>query len=351
MIRETARIEKFISKQNLKKILKKLNKDNYLIAPTNAYNDIIFQEVGSVEDIVFDYENCLNSPKDYLLINDESLFIYDAKRLKIKNKKDSVFQKIVIFGSRACDIKAIELLDKFFSRNFEDPLYSSKRNNIFIITLVCQQLRDNCFCTSTNSGPYLRDGFDIQLVDINDGYFLETGSQEAKEFVGEFSNLMRDVNRDIRDKKESTVKKAIDSKKLDFNLRKVYSNLQKLDIEDEFWQDLSQRCQNCGGCLLICPTCSCFHVIDKKISDKEAQRVRSLDTCYYEGFTRMAGGYNPINPKNIMMKRKFYHKLWQQCLEFGMAGCTGCGRCNDICPGNINWLEIIKRIERLLYDK
>jgi len=74
--------------------------------------------------------------------------------------------------------------------------------------------------------------------------------------------------------------------------------------------------------------------------------MRSLDACYYEGFSRMAGGYNPVATRSLMMRRKFYHKLVQQLDEFNQAGCTGCGRCNEICPGNVNWLESIKRIDK-----
>jgi len=351
-MRKGKRIEKFISKANLKKVLNRLTKETHLVAPSKIYGDIVFQDVKSVDDIAFDYQNCLNTPKDYLLLNDETLFRYDldptlsAPKCFSTNRNGGA--KIVVFGSRACDTKAIGLLDKFFSREFEDLLYFGKRNNLLIITLVCSELDENCFCTSTNSGPYLEEGFDIQLVDIGEGYFLEAASSKGKDFTKKFANLMQDVDRDRKEEKEQAVKRSTDSKEVDFNLRRICGKLDRLELKDELWQDLSQRCQNCGGCLLICPTCSCFYVVDKKIDKNEGARVRSLDACYYEGFTRMSGGYNPITPKEIMIRRKFHHKLWQQCHEFGMAGCTGCGRCNEICPGNVNWLKVIKEIEKKL---
>ena len=59
----------------------------------------------------------------------------------------------------------------------------------------------------------------------------------------------------------------------------------------------------------------------------------------------MVGGQNPIKPKEEMVKRKYYHKLVQQIDEFGMSGCTGCGRCNIVCVGNVNWLANIRKIE------
>lgn len=339
-------IEKYISKSNLKKVLGRLLKDSNLVAPVNEYGEIVFQEVDSVDDIIFEYENCLNAPKDYVLLNDESLVKYDLKKSKMKLEKNPSSRQIVIFGSRTCDTKAIGLLDKFYERKFEDPVYFNKRNNILIITLVCEKLGRNCFCTSTKSGPYLDENFDIQLIDIGKGFYLEALSSKGKGFVKRFSNLISGVDKKKRKEKEESVKKARESKEIEFDFKKVYDNLDKANTKDELWADLSQRCQNCGGCLLICPTCSCFYVVDKKMGNNKIERLRSLDACYYEGFTRLAGGYNPASPKPQMMRRKFYHKLWQQLDEFSESGCTGCGRCNEICPGNINWLEYIKKIEK-----
>jgi len=36
----------------------------------------------------------------------------------------------------------------------------------------------------------------------------------------------------------------------------------------------------------------------------------------------------------------------QQVDEFDMPGCTGCGRCNRSCVGNVNWLENLIKIEK-----
>lgn len=344
---EAAKTEKVISKKNLKKLLGGLIKQGSLAAPVRKYGEIVFQEAASVEEIVFDYANCLNAPKDYLLLNDEELFRFDPKKSQVTQSRRR-FPNTVIFGCRACDVKAAELLDKFFSRNFKDPLYSGKRDSVLIIGLMCRGLEKNCFCASVNSGPYLESGFDIQLIEIDGGFFLEADSARGRDFVKKIKGLVGNADSKTRRLKQEAVERAETSKPQDFDLKKVYHNLDALDTREELWKDLSQRCQSCGGCLLLCPACSCFYVVDKKLDNHCGARMRSLDACYYEGLSRMAGGYNPINPREIMMKRKFYHKLWQQPDEFNQPGCTGCGRCNEICPGNINWLEVIKRIEKKL---
>jgi len=47
-----------------------------------------------------------------------------------------------------------------------------------------------------------------------------------------------------------------------------------------------------------------------------------------------------------MVQRKYQHKLVQEIDEFGICGCVGCGRCNLVCVGNVNWLENIKKIDK-----
>lgn len=339
-------VERYITVSKFKDILKRLLRQRSdLVGPVNVNGEVVFQDVDSVEDIVFDFENCINTPKDYVLMNDEILFRYDLQTLKIRKPK-TVFSDIVIFGARPCDTKALHLLDRFFSKKYEDPLYFEKRKKVLIITLVCNRLGPECFCTSVKSGPYLEDGFDLQLTKLSDGFYIQASSQKGKAFIKRFARYFEDISPGIRRRWTQVIKMACNSKDIDFNIERIYKTLADEGSSDQrLWQELGIRCQSCGGCLLICPTCSCFYVVDRNVGKNEGYRARSLDACYYEGFTRMAGGYNPINSRAVMMKRKFYHKLYQQLDEFGEPGCVGCGRCNQICPGNVNWLEVIKKLD------
>ena len=60
----------------------------------------------------------------------------------------------------------------------------------------------------------------------------------------------------------------------------------------------------------------------------------------------MAGGNDAVRNNQEMVQRKYQHKLVQQIDEFGICGCVGCGRCNLVCVGNVNWLENIKKIDK-----
>ena len=208
--------------------------------------------------------------------------------------------------------------------------------------VACSKLNEQCFCTSTRTGPVLEEGFDIQFVSTGDDYSVQVGSEKGLDFFDKYKAFFGpaaevDVKQLIEEAKKPGVK---------FELQSVYNNLKEETVKDELWQDIASRCQSCGLCLFLCPTCSCYTVVDAVTPGGESRRSRQWDACYFRGFTRMTGGHDPVQDNEEMVKRKYTHKLLQQIDEFGMSGCTGCGRCNQCCVGNVNWLENIIKIER-----
>ena len=196
----------------------------------------------------------------------------------------------------------------------------------------------------------MEEGFDIQLIPLRNRFYVQLGSKKGASLIKGFQDLFEPI--DQKDEKElSKFKNRIKSEKAKFDLDKVYKGLKEERIGFSFWQDIASRCQSCGLCLFICPTCSCFTVNDRQRPSGLQGRVRQWDACYFKGFTRMSGNQNPIVSLEEMMKRKYVHKLCQQIEEFGLPGCTGCGRCNSVCVGNVNWLESIKKIEKELRFK
>jgi ferredoxin len=331
-----------ITKRNLLKLLEQLSKDRTLIAPVRneQLEDVNFLPVADPSQICFDYDNTTISPKEFFFPQSECLFTFSGPSNSSIEVKDTE-EEIVLFGVRSCDVKGIELLDKFSERTFEDNFYLAKRAKSVIISVACPQLYEQCFCTSTKSGPVLQEGFDIQLVSEEDGYAVQVGSEKGSKLYDNYQDLFGPaLDVDVK-KLANEAKKS----KLKFDLQKVYHNLKEEKVSDELWEDLAERCQSCGLCLFLCPTCSCYSVVDGSTPLGEGRRTRQWDACYFSSFTRMAGGYNPVRNDQEMAKRKYHHKLVQQMEEFEMSGCTGCGRCNLACVGNVNWLENIIKIE------
>lgn len=336
--------EYVITKDRLVDLLEELIRSKTIVAPvSNEFDDVLFIPVKDVGMITFDYENTSNSIKEYFLPDSEALFSLtgDVNHPSFSVDKDS--EEILIFGLRSCDTSAVSLLDKFFKRTFEDDFYFRKRNSCLLINLACPQLWEDCFCNATRSGPVLEEGFDLQLVPLEDRFLLQVGSEKAGSLLNTMLPYLCQVTG--KDKEEfSNLMDKISKEKPKFDMDKVYRNLKLDSVNYEVWQDIASRCQSCGWCLFICPTCSCFTAIDRQWPDGEQKRTRQWDACYFMGFTRLAGGLNPVESKAEMVKRKYQHKLVQQIDEFRMSGCTGCGRCVKSCVGNVDWLENIIRM-------
>jgi ferredoxin len=126
----------------------------------------------------------------------------------------------------------------------------------------------------------------------------------------------------------------------------------------DYWKGVGERCSECGGCAFVCPTCSCFNVVDVEAPGSEVaepaeglfptapagvtaaprdgrwERVRLRDNCILPGFVREAGGGYPRWTCGERCVTRFFHKLsWQFHARMGAPGCTGCGRCILTCLG------------------
>jgi sulfhydrogenase subunit beta (sulfur reductase) len=87
-------------------------------------------------------------------------------------------------GVRACDLAALDLLDKVF---LEGPVrergYNSRRKDIFIAAANCLHPGENCFCDSMGTGPEAKDGFDIAMTEVNGSFLVEAGTAKGEEAI------------------------------------------------------------------------------------------------------------------------------------------------------------------------
>jgi len=238
-----------ITKDNLSRLLKQLCKDKTLIAPVrnDDLDDVNFLPVSDPAQICFDYDNTTTSPKEFFFPQYECMFTFSGTSHESIEAGDDN-EEIVLFGVRACDVKGIELLDKFYERNFEDNYYLSKRQKSVIISVACSELNDQCFCTSTETGPVLQDGFDIQLLSSGDGYAVQVGSEKGLQLFEKYQDLFGPPYEiDVRQLLEQAKKTAPK-----FDLQKVYNNLKQQNVDEDLWEDIGDRCQSCGLCLFLC---------------------------------------------------------------------------------------------------
>jgi ferredoxin len=108
------------------------------------------------------------------------------------------------------------------------------------------------------------------------------------------------------------------------------------EAKNETWKKYSSHCVSCGACATICPTCTCFLLIDKPGFEK----VKQLDACQYPGFERVAGGEDALFELQNRFRNRYMCKYVWKPEKFKSLACTGCGRCIEACIGKINKNEL-----------
>jgi len=311
--------------------------------------DVHFEKINdnegkaSLEKLNLDYKSLVVPPKTICFPQLESLFEFQDG--KISETVSSPARKL-LFGIRACDLKGILFMDDFFRRNFEDIYYLNRSKNRLSVLVGCKQPPRDCFCTSTKTGPFLESGYDLQMVDIGDSYFVEAGSEKGLEFVKSyqkyFERAFEEASARAKEAKHAAEKAVIHH--VDFE--RAVKNFCEDKIPEEIYEPIAERCIYCGGCLYVCPTCSCFNVFDVQKGDS-GRRYRNWDACVFEGYTRETSGHNPRREKAIRTSRRYEHKLKYDYITTGISGCVGCGRCLASCPVNIGIIQIIEEAAKI----
>jgi sulfhydrogenase subunit beta (sulfur reductase) len=95
---------------------------------------------------------------------------------------------------------------------------------------------------------------------------------------------------------------------------------------------------------MVCPTCSCFNVVDELVPQEVGQRVRLWDSCLFRDYAVVAGGHNFRADRADRVRNRYYHKQEAFVREFGVPSCVGCGRCIENCPTGINVVEVFGHV-------
>ena len=341
--------EQLLKKDNVKALCRSASERWETYVPAEGLGaDVHFTRLGQnnkesiLEKMNLNYESLVVPPKVIFYPQLEALFEFQSEKITETLKEPA---KKLLFGLRACDTKAILFTDDFFRRNFEDVYYLSKSQDKLLIVVGCKQPMDNCFCTSAKTGPFLEEGFDLQFVDIGADYLVETGSEKGEEFIDCYRKFFAEASKDNFESAKKAKSDAEKAVSLKVNFEEAIKKFCEDKVPQQIYEKTAERCIYCGGCLYVCPTCTCFNVFDTQ-NEGSGTRCRNWDACVFEGYTREASGHNPRREKWLRTSRRYEHKMKYDYLATGMSGCVGCGRCLSSCPVNIGISRVIEEVTK-----
>ncbi|KYK21376.1 (4Fe-4S)-binding protein [Thermoplasmatales archaeon SG8-52-4] len=329
-----------LSKNDLSKLIEELLKKNKVYGPVKSDDTVLFEEIKKPTELYLDYLNSEVPPKALMLHQTETLFKF-IPGPKGKIEPVDMDEKKVIFGIRPCDAKSFAILDHVFEGDFDDPYFITKRKNTILIGLSCSTPGTNCFCTSFDDSPAASKYVDILLTDIGNNYYVEVISDLGKQVTKAAGKLFKSATESDTKKKKDAEKKAIDMISRTQKTDKIVEKLDKI-FENRFWKDVAFKCLGCGTCTYLCPTCHCFDIQDESTLTKGA-RIRVWDNCMNPEYTIHASGYNPRPARANRVRNRIYHKYNYYPKNFDVIACVGCGRCIDLCPVNIDIIDVVTK--------
>ncbi|MCJ7554961.1 MAG: hypothetical protein MUO34_13875, partial [Ignavibacteriaceae bacterium] len=197
------------------------------------------------------------SPNSFRTIEPLKILFYLAREKVYP--VDGVAKERVIVGVKACDLKALLLLDKaMLEGGFIDLAYYNWRKSTLIISSDCDEICETCHCNLVGGKPYSEKGFDINISRVNNHYVLTTDSDKGGAFL---SLIKKEIP--VNDSSPSDAKTISEKRNHVLNLLKEqnqdyvrqndYSGFRRAEME--IWKEESKVCVGCGACTNICPTC------------------------------------------------------------------------------------------------
>jgi len=338
-------IFRVFDKEELTSLFDVLAAGNSIIGPVEIGKDRVgkpiyaFEPVSRFSDLRLDYTSTKMSAKRYFLPFREDLatFVMESGDWQ-KNVDYNIDRPYIFIGLHACDINALNRLDKVLLGSvYPMPYYAAKRKNMFIVGIDCTP-QPFCFCRSMGADTALH-GFDLFLTDLGGRYFAEILSDTAYNFLKNIRTA-EPVEAD-----HIQYMKIVSEKNKKFTARVDTTDLTKIldmEFQSDIWKRWGAQCFACGTCANVCPTCYCYGVDETvDVNLRKAKKTKMLYSCHIKDFAEVAGGHNFRPDRHVRLKYRYYHKHRGFVEAFEEALCVGCGRCGEACLAGINVPEVL----------
>lgn len=324
-----------LTAEDVNAVMKKWAEDYFIYAPKRmvgkgAFSDtdaIRYASIETVEEIEFDAKSDFPF-REILLPLSETLLFFTEEQVKEADGP----KKGAIILLRSCDLHAVKRLDEIYLNNgFEDYYYKRVRDNVKFVLLGCEKAFATCFCVDMQANRI--ETYDASLEKKGDHYEMDNRFAEWEPVLAR-----NGMNR------QPVIPAYVTETKVQV---KIPAELSIEVAKSKIWDEYDSRCINCGRCTIVCPTCTCFTMQDIFYTDngRVGERRRVAASCMVDGYTDVAGGGAYRRENGQRMRFRVLHKVYDFNKRFGYHMCTGCGRCDDVCPEYISFSNCINKLE------
>jgi sulfhydrogenase subunit beta (sulfur reductase) len=331
-----------LNKADLASWVRRLLGSYRVVAPVREGDaPLRYRSLVAAEAMVLDGGRPLRAPKEHFIPQVEPLLAFRGSGKSLTVQPATTGESgTVILGVRPCDARALGRLDDvFLGRKDTDALYDGRRRTTRLVGLACATPSWGCFCTSVGGSPAGTEGLDLLLTDLGDRYRVTILTEAGRALLAD-SACAPSTEADAA-AAEAQHAAATARMPVLFDAEAIG---EKVEWDAPVWMRHARRCLACGACSFLCPTCHCFDIQDE-VTAEGGLRFRCWDTCQFGEFTRMAAGHNPRPTQVERLRQRVSHKFKYLVEEFGRMGCTGCGRCVEACPVNIDIRSVLSEIE------
>jgi NAD-dependent dihydropyrimidine dehydrogenase PreA subunit len=328
-----------VSQQALENWLDSLTKQRTLIAPRDVDGILLYRPVADSRQIQWDFTRPVLSVKEIFFPSTERLLKIEKTNQHVNLLENLPEGQKVVYGVRPCDARGLLALDAMFTGHEPvDPYYAKRRAETILVGLACKEMGPTCFCTSVGGAPDDPAGVEVMLYETEAGCLVRAMTEKGQALIPQ--GWMSTEAELPSPKMDAPVYPlpAHDSWPAHFNA--------------DYWEQVAERCLSCRVCAYVCPTCRCFIIRDESLATPgQFERVRCWDSCTGENYRRVAGGHRPRANASERLRNRFYCKFYYYPEQYDLGenvACTGCGRCVEACPVNIDITEVLTDVGRLV---
>ncbi|MBX3396132.1 MAG: 4Fe-4S dicluster domain-containing protein [Phycisphaerae bacterium] len=345
-------LDRIITHAEVLRIVADLAPEHRIVGPVLRGGQYFYEILTDLSGLDLTFSYCVYGPRAFLFPPTETLFQFSRQNGRFESTLSIERVPTAFVGVHPCDINAIRLLDRVFSKDHRDEHYLSRRECAFIIGVDCaKECTVGVFCADMH-GNVAKDGFDLMLFPLEQGsgpndmrYGLVFGSKrgEVRLQKGSIGAIPKAADERAMEEYQRR-KEAAFPHRLKTRLEELPSLLNR-SYDSLLWEATARRCYSCGSCNMACPTCYCFNIFDETdMTLTRGERKREWDGCQLEKFAEVAGPHN-FRPKAASrLRHRIFRKAKWVKDQSGIAGCVGCARCDRACTAKINSVEIYNQL-------